>query len=151
MARMTPRHGSASQSLRVFGLGAGVFLLLLALADAHPIPGPDVHRPDAACLGCHTADAVTLNRDPTNARSALIPNLEARCLACHGGEGPSHKTGVRPRGLVPASLPLSSEGLVTCATCHFVHGEGERSRNYQRIDNRRGQLCLTCHRMSELR
>jgi predicted CXXCH cytochrome family protein len=121
-----------------------------APADARPAPGPDVHRPDAACQGCHTADAAALGRDPAAARSALVPDIDARCMSCHGGEGPSHKTGVMPRGAVPANLPLSSNGQIMCATCHFVHGEGERSRDYQRIDNRRGQLCLTCHKMSEL-
>ena len=128
-----------------------MLLLLLVLADAHPIPGPDVHRPDADCRSCHTADAATLKRDPATARTALIPDMDAHCMSCHGGEGPSHKTGMRPRQSVPPELPLSSGGLITCATCHFVHGEGERSRDYQRIDNRRGQLCLTCHTMSELR
>jgi hypothetical protein len=133
------------------GATAVLLLLLLASADARRDPGPDVHRPDADCRTCHTADAAALKRDPVMARSALVPDLDAHCMACHAGEGPSHKTGVRPRATVPAGLPLSGDGLITCATCHFMHGEGDRAHDYQRIDNRRGQLCLTCHSMSELR
>jgi len=128
---------------------AGV-LLLSARADGRSIPGPDVHRPDADCLVCHTLDAAALKRDPAQARTALIPDLDSRCMTCHGGEGPSHRTGMRPRGVVPPELPLSRDGRITCATCHFLHGEGDRSRDYERIDNRRGRMCLTCHTMSEL-
>ncbi len=52
---------------------------------------------------------------------------------------------------VPDTLPLSGDGKVACATCHFMHGEDNRFGDFLRIDNRRGKLCLTCHRISELR
>ena len=129
---------------------AALLPLLLSPAHARAPKGPNAHRPEADCRLCHTADAATLRSDPAKARTLIFPDLEARCASCHAGEGPSHKTGVRPRGSVPPDLPLSSDGLITCGTCHFIHGESNRANAFERIDNRRGQLCLTCHKLSEL-
>ncbi len=124
--------------------------MLLAAAVAKPPPGQNVHRSDAVCTGCHTADQGTLERDRVAARSLLAADLEERCILCHD-EGPSHHTGIRPKKPVPDTLPLSGEGLITCATCHFVHGEPEAVGEALRIDNTQGRLCLTCHELAELR
>ncbi len=140
-----------ARAIAAAAAGSLLLVLLRALAGPRPVPGPDVHRPDADCARCHTADRAALAADPAQARVALVADLDQRCLACHGNEGPSHATGMKPRGAVPAELPLSADGRITCATCHFVHGEGDRARDWTRIDNRRGRLCLTCHTMSELR
>jgi hypothetical protein len=111
--------------------------------------GENVHRSDAECTACHTADRATLERDRVQARGLLAPDLEERCVLCHD-EGPSHHTGIRPKKPVPDILPLSGEGLITCATCHFVHGEPQAVGDALRIENSRGGLCLTCHELSEL-
>src|SRR5262249_36831890 len=123
---------------------------LLAVVWAKKPPGENVHRADADCSGCHTADQATLERDGIAARAHLAADLEERCILCHNDEGPSHHTGIRPKKPVPDILPLSAEGLITCATCHFVHGEPNALDDFLRIDNRRGGLCLTCHELSEL-
>jgi hypothetical protein len=127
-----------------------VLVGLLAVARGARPRGPNVHRPEGDCLACHTADALTLDRDRLVARDRVAADVESRCNACHGDQGPSHKTGVRPARPVPETLPLSTDGLVTCATCHFMHGEDDRFGDFVRIDNRRGGLCLTCHELSEL-
>ena len=124
-------------------------VLLATRAAAAPL-GPSPHRPDATCTSCHTAEATTLQRDPATARSQLVPDLEARCNACHADEGPSHRTGMAPAHPVPGTLPLSLTGTITCGTCHFLHGENNPFGDYVRIDNRHGGLCLTCHTLSEL-
>jgi predicted CXXCH cytochrome family protein len=51
---------------------------------------------------------------------------------------------------VPDTLPLSRDGLITCATCHFIHGEKNPYGDFVRMDNTRGGLCLTCHELKEL-
>lgn len=99
---------------------------------------------------CHTADATLLSAHRDAAAAALVPDLEAVCSRCHADEGPSHRTGMAPKRPVPASLPLAADGTITCATCHFMHGEATTAESFERIDNRRGQLCLTCHDLSEL-
>lgn len=126
-------------------------LLLALLAGAAAKPhGENVHRPDGDCHACHTADAATLNADKTAARTALAPDLEARCARCHGDEGPSHRTGMRPVKAEPDGLPLAADGTIGCATCHFMHGENNGFGDFLRLDNRRGGLCLSCHQLSEL-
>lgn len=129
--------------------------LLLAMGSlrvglAKKPPGENVHRPDAECTACHTTERGMLERDRKAARALLAGDLEERCILCHGDEGPSHHTGIQPRKPVPDMLPLSVEGLITCATCHFMHGEPNSAGDFLRIDNSRGGLCLTCHELSEL-
>ena len=125
-------------------------LVLLPLVLAAKPKGDDVHRPGVDCLVCHTADAEALAGNPAAARTLLQPDIEARCMACHGDEGPSHPTGGPPKPGVPEALPLSPQGLLTCATCHYMHGERNDFGDFVRIDNRRGGLCLTCHTLAEL-
>ena len=139
--------------MRAFFMAVSGFLLLVPLVAvvlAKKPQGENVHRPGADCTACHTAERAALERDPLAARALLAPDLEERCLLCHGDQGPSHHTGIRPRKPVPDTLPLSVEGLITCATCHFMHGEPNSSDDFLRIDNSRGGLCLTCHELSEL-
>jgi hypothetical protein len=132
-------------------LAAAFALLAMALAVVQAKPkGANVHQPNAACGDCHTADRATLEADPVAARTLLVPDLDARCTACHDDEGPSHRTGIPPRQPVPDTLPLSGGGLITCATCHFVHGDHHPFADFVRLDNSRGGLCLTCHALAEL-
>jgi hypothetical protein len=122
-----------------------------SLAVAQPLPKKlNVHRPDADCTICHTADRAALEADPQAAARLIVPDIDARCSACHDSEGPSHVVGVVPNKPVPDTLPLSTHGQITCATCHFVHGERNPYGDFVRIDNSRGGLCLTCHKLSEL-
>lgn len=123
--------------------------LFAAGLDAKPA-GENVHRPDADCARCHSAERGVLEQDRGAAQTLLAVDLEQRCFVCHADEGPSHHTGIRPHKPVPDTLPLSSEGLITCATCHFIHGEQDPFGAFVRIDNSRGGLCLTCHELSEL-
>ena len=132
------------------GLAVLLSAVPLAVVLAEGPHGENVHRPDADCTRCHTADRAMLDRDPPAARGLLAADLEERCILCHGDQGPSHHTGIQPRKPGPDTLPLSVEGLITCATCHFVHGEKAASRDFVRIDNSRGGLCLTCHTLAEL-
>ena len=90
-----------------------------------------------------------LEGNPVAAPHQLVPDVEERCTACHD-EGPSHRTGLPPRKPVPDALPLSDSGLITCATCHFMHGERDPFGDFVRLDNSRGGLCLTCHQLEEL-
>ena len=122
----------------------------LVVAIARRSDHENVHRPDADCTGCHTSDRAALEADRDAARFALAPDLESRCLVCHDDEGPSHHTGIRPRKPVPDILPLSRDGLIVCATCHWMHGERNDFGDFVRIDNARGGLCLTCHELREL-
>jgi predicted CXXCH cytochrome family protein len=136
---------------RALGAAGSLVVVALAatLAGARP-HGADVHRPDADCAVCHTADVTALRAEPAGAAGHVVPDLETRCYECHGDEGPSHRTGMPAGKRTSASLPLSPDGLIVCATCHFMHGEQNPYGDFVRLDNRRGGLCLTCHDLSEL-
>lgn len=112
----------------------------------------DVHRDKSpgSCLACHSADEPTLHARASVASPMLADDLDARCAACHDPLDASHRTGVVPKRPVPPALPLSADGKVTCATCHFMHAESDAFGDFVRIDNRKGALCLTCHELSEL-
>jgi len=128
-----------------------IVLLAVAVAVVQARPkGANVHEPNADCSQCHTAERQTLEADPNAARLLLVADIDARCTACHDDEGPSHRTGVPPRRPVSDTLPLSAGGLITCATCHFVHGNRHPFADFVRLDNSRGGLCLTCHQLAEL-
>ena len=142
---MNPAPRSAAARIAPLAL-----VVLLAAAIAHArAHGDDVHHAPDRCEACHTADAATLHADPAPAARLLAPDLEARCAACHGDEGPSHQTGVPPKPPPPSGLPLA-DGRISCATCHYMHGESNTFGDFVRLDNRRGGLCLTCHELSEL-
>lgn len=126
----------------------GALAASFAIALAKP-ERENVHIPGADCARCHTADRPVLEGNPVAAPRQLVPDLEERCVACHD-EGPSHRTGLPPRQPVPNTLPLSDSGLITCATCHFIHGERNPYGDFVRVDNSRGGLCLTCHTLEEL-
>jgi hypothetical protein len=112
--------------------------------------GPNVHTMNGPCLTCHTADHDVLMADKTRAKALLRPDLEIVCNRCHGDQGASHQTGIRPKGNVPPNLPLSASGKIVCSTCHYMHGESNTFGDFVRIDNRRGGLCLSCHQLSDL-
>ena len=77
----------------------------------------------------------------TMRRKWVIGNISPRYCA---------QTGIPPKGAVPPQLPLSADGKITCATCHFLHGEPGAGEAFCRIDNRKGALCLSCHTLAEL-
>ncbi|HUK33062.1 MAG TPA: cytochrome c3 family protein [Vicinamibacterales bacterium] len=121
----------------------------LGVAYAKP-EHENVHHPDADCTPCHGQNREILQADSATARTLLVPNIDDYCYSCHDDEGPSHHVGIKPKKPVPDLLPLSGDGLITCGTCHFVHGEKTSNESFERIDNSRGGLCLTCHELSEL-
>lgn len=144
------RVRNRSHPLWCVAVAAAGVLYVAGTALAKKASGENVHRMDGNCRTCHTADATELNANRSRAMTALQPNLEATCNRCHGAQGPSHKTNVAAKPGVPSILPLSVDGKLTCATCHYMHGENNQYGDFLRIDNRRGKLCLTCHKMSEL-
>ena len=134
--------------LRTLVTSALVIVGWATRADATP-KGENVHQPETDCAPCHARGHAALQDNPA-ARTQLVPDVDDRCTKCHDDEGPSHHVGIKPQRPVPEILPLSDQGLIICSTCHFVHGEHTPNSNFERIDNSRGALCLTCHELSEL-
>src|SRR5260370_6130673 len=70
----------------------GLFLVAVFAYAAPRAKGENVHRADANCRTCHTADRAALSSNPARARTLLVTNLEPTCNRCHGDHGPSHKS-----------------------------------------------------------
>jgi len=73
---------------------------------------------------------------------------EIPCLECHADEAiASHPVGMVPSMAVPADLPLTAAGQVTCFTCHRDHGDiqptGDGLQSLRRSTV--WQLCQSCH------
>jgi predicted CXXCH cytochrome family protein len=101
-----------------------------------PLPCAECHRPNT------TAET-----------GADVPT--ALCLRCHSeiDKSLSHPIGVQPRqSTVPGSFPLSSRGLLTCATCHDAHAAHSLDKVNLRHGVRGGfagqAFCGQCHRDS---
>lgn len=141
------RVGTWRRVWTVVAVALPALSLMVMRARAKP---ENIHRQDADCTRCHTVDRATLEADPVEARTRLVDDVDTRCNECHGDEGPSHRVGMPPTKPLPDTLPLASNGNIACATCHFVHGEHNSFRDFVRIDNARGGLCLTCHELAEL-
>ncbi|HUI27609.1 MAG TPA: cytochrome c3 family protein [Candidatus Kryptonia bacterium] len=148
---MSERNCGARAQTRPIWVALAFLGLLMpfSVARAKSSQGEDVHRSEAACGTCHTTSREALQGNRDAARGMVAPDLETRCTACHN-EGPSHLTGIPAKKAVPDTLHLSAQGLITCATCHFMHSEPNPYTDFLRIDNSRGALCLTCHELSEL-
>jgi len=76
------------------------------------------------------------------------------CNDCHEkmlSEGYLHPVEVRPqRAIIPADMPLSETGEMTCSTCHDVHSEYTTPYGTPTAFLRRGEsgraFCKICHR-----
>jgi predicted CXXCH cytochrome family protein len=68
------------------------------------------------------------------------------CYQCHPPEdlGVSHPVGVGPGGKtkIPDDLPTLEGGIITCFTCHNVHGSSRRYFARKKITK---DVCISCH------
>ena len=98
------------------------------------------------CDDCHVSAPV--KGDPLS-RVMKAPVSEL-CGGCHKENALSHPIELVPAGIaLPADLPLSWDGKLTCSTCHDIHassspaGESPR-RSLGRAGGR--AFCEACHR-----
>ncbi len=96
-------------------------LLFISAGLAYTVLRNNAHEfSDGQCPGCHAVTPVKGKRE-TLKMKAPIQHL---CGKCHGElEGTvSHPVEIAPvNAVLPADLPLSVEGKMTCSTCHDIH------------------------------
>ena len=127
----------------------GVVLSVLALFSVGYSLVENPHRFSAdECMRCHLTDP--------GAEKAPVPLVAPEselCRDCHSGMDAllTHPVEIRPRHAeVPADMPLSTEGKLTCSTCHDIHSSyrtpfGAPSHFLRRqVSGRR--FCIICHR-----
>lgn len=80
------------------------------------------------CTSCHTVHAGDKNK------GMLIKPQDELCYSCHQD--------VRAKMHMPNHHPVT-EGKMSCSDCHNPHGS--QTRPMLRTDERKNELCLTCH------
>ncbi len=121
---------------------------------------------NSACQQCHL-DRMTGPGKTESPKAALLfrQNPVDMCTHCHTDNASSHSVNIKVDFTVPADLPLSDSGQMTCLTCHKAHGRLHSNRpwasvsfidrilNSERLNktyllrrnNADGELCLVCH------
>lgn len=104
---------------------------------------------ESECNDCHVKDSS--GRIMKGELTAPVLTLCERCHRKVLTEGYIHPINVKPKeAVVPADMPLSPEGTVTCETCHDIHvsyltpygTESYYLRRYERGRN----FCAACHK-----
>jgi predicted CXXCH cytochrome family protein len=105
----------------------------------------NIHTSSQSCEACHLKSQELLAHATPVETRAMKPGVDSECLRCHY-EGPvTHPVGIPNTKKKAPDLPLSSDGKITCVTCHVGHQQQDVFGAMLRKDNRRGGLCLSCH------
>lgn len=128
---------------------AGILLAFLFAGIAYTVlMGPGHRFSDDECPQCHAQTPVKGRRDTLR----MTAPVSVLCGRCHRTleDTFTHPVDIVPtRVAVPADLPLSLDGKMTCSTCHDIHAEPDYVFGAARALLRRqttGQaLCAACH------
>ena len=102
------------------------------------------------CTSCHVMPNPS---GSTVAARSMTQSITYLCRKCHEktlDEGYMHPVDTRPQNVnIPADMPLSRSGEITCATCHDVHAEfytsyGARTHFLRRQESGK-TFCKICH------
>ena len=165
-----------SLSRKIF---TGIAIVFLFLQNGGFVMADDPHQiiknqTTANCGQCHKntpelIDAPLLNTKNNRFESAaFLQDGIKMCTGCHDANQ-GHKVGLLIDFAVPADMPLSSDSDIVCLTCHYTHGSFTSDRpqasfsimdrlfDSQRLhksfllrrNNSDGELCLTCHNVTQ--
>ncbi len=100
------------------------------------------------CADCHASTPVKNDRSTLT----LVAPVGTLCARCHDSKNDylSHPVDMSPAHVtLPADLPLSGEGKMTCVTCHNIHASApsnyEGTWYYLRRDLTGRSFCASCH------
>lgn len=149
------------------------YLVLLPVLKADTVINRHLlsqNMPDMLCQQCHVDNVKFLsNNVQTFQRMGFKKDEISMCIDCHADNASSHSVNVSVDFPVPADLPLSATGRMTCLTCHKVHGQLQSNRPWASVNfmdrllnsecltktyllrrnNANGELCLVCHDYQE--
>ena len=147
-----PASKRSRSILRQLLIGLAALLIPLApICLAESSTGGNPHHFLQACDNCHEINAQTdNNRNPGIGPLHRDINQSCSQAGCHDYDSAmSHPVGIKASGGIPSTMPLNSEGQITCLTCH-----DETNRNnpnhfpaFLRRDSGR-DLCASCHQAS---
>lgn len=128
---------------------AGFLLVLFILVLVYALEREPHKFSRSECGECHVKDASGKVMGKELTQPVLV-----LCERCHKNilsDGYIHPINVKPRhAIVPADMPLSREGTVTCATCHDIHVSyftpyGTPSHYLRRYETGKN-FCAACHK-----
>lgn len=101
------------------------------------------------CATCHAVTPVKGKRDTLRMKASL----QSLCSRCHPNQenALSHPVEMVPSSgvILPADLPLSWEGKMTCGTCHDIHSAPDSGFtgkwNFLRRRTTGSAFCSSCH------
>ncbi len=104
---------------------------------------------DQQCLDCHVTTPIKGKRETLTMR-APVRDLCIRCHKRYLENALTHPVEMVPSSAtVPADMPLSWDGKMTCSTCHDIHasppGVSSSTRAYLRRNAVGAELCSACH------
>jgi hypothetical protein len=125
-------------------------VLLFTPSSVATAPQPETGEPhDFQAYGLHCRDChkvVGLKES-----GEMIKPITVICQDCHTVDGMlSHPMNIKPSFRIPTDLPLDTDGMMTCATCHDPHKSyrnsltGKRTM-YLRREGHPKELCNACH------
>jgi len=101
------------------------------------------------CVDCHAVTPVKGDRQTLR----MTASIDTLCRRCHkkNDDPLSHPVEMIPVDItLPADLPLSLEGKMTCSTCHDIHASPQpgvdRGSYYLRRAEIGQAFCRACHR-----
>ncbi|MBI5100262.1 MAG: cytochrome c3 family protein [Nitrospirae bacterium] len=123
-----------------------VLILILTVILAYSVFDNPHTFSNEKCRDCH----VDTERYPKK----MTDSVTKLCGKCHKKEvkRSSHPVDIAPQSVtVAADLPLT-DGMITCNTCHNIHGDrytltGQKT-NFLRRNSSGRDFCLICHRAS---
>jgi predicted CXXCH cytochrome family protein len=112
-----------------------LLLLVIVLVPLLSTAKKQVHDFEGKCSMCHLS--------LSDGKKIFVKEIDFLCNDCHGEQGLSHPSGIRPSISIPDKFPLDWTGRLTCATCHNVHGSSE----YLLRAGKPGKMfCYMCHK-----
>lgn len=144
-------HDAHAKSPREFYLEEAVYNLFMETKRINP------HWKKGVCIACHSTDP-EIDHD----KFKFGGNLEKTCNNCHAyisNEMYIHAVGMRPSTKILRRMPddfrLTSEGKVSCITCHEIKYQCLKEESHRKKNNplffrggpyfKRTDLCYKCH------
>lgn len=121
-------------------------MLVVATGWLQGRDGPSPHQRPGTCTECHLLDPDS-NSDIEDVRR-LVKDVDAVCKKCHDMDpGLSHPSNVPATMPEPEGFPFNWAGRITCATCHYMHREGQMDvTGYMIREEEVGRrFCENCH------
>lgn len=123
-------------------------LSVLVLLVVYAVEMGPHNFPRSRCGTCHILDT-----GGRIVKGEMRASLTALCMECHTEiftEGYMHPVDIKPKNIrVPADMPLSRYGDMTCGTCHDIHSSyltpyGTKTNFLRRGETGRN-FCIICH------